>query len=174
MRTQILVILVVAGLLAVACGADATPAPMATPTEAREAATPVPTSTAEPALEPTPSPTTHKVEITGGRKFSPANITIAVGDTVEWTVTGSTHTTTSGHPGNHTEFWDSDTLGRGGSFSRTFTEVGGFPYFCRIHGRAMLGTVTVVQSMEGQPQSSPPTAEPEPDSDSGSYGLYDY
>ena len=172
MRTQILVMMVVVGLLAVACGAEATPAPMATPTEARAADTPVPTSTAQPALEPTPSPNSHKVEITGGRKFSPANITIAVGDTVQWIVTGSTHTTTSGHPGNQTEFWDSDTLQRGGFFSRTFTVVGAFPYFCKIHGRSMLGTVTVVESMEGQPLSSPPTAEPEPDSDSDSKGYY--
>ena len=172
MRTQILVMMVVAGLLAVACGAEATPAPLATSTEASAATTPVPTSTAQPAPEPTPSPTTHKVDLTGARKFSPANITIAVGDTVQWTVTGSTHTTTSGHPGNQTEFWDSDTLRRDESFSRTFTEAGEFPYFCKIHGRAMLGTVIVVESMEGQPLSSPPTAEPDPDSDSNNKGYY--
>ncbi|MCL5280736.1 MAG: PQQ-dependent sugar dehydrogenase [Planctomycetes bacterium] len=80
--------------------------------------------------------------------FSPQNVTIAVGDTVTWTNTGSfTHTTTSGtttggtrHPDG---LWDSGSLLPGKSFSHVFAQAGTFPYYCTPHFTSMTGTVTV-------------------------------
>lgn len=107
-----------------------------------------PTPTTMPTEEPPPAPVseTHNVDATGTNRFSQANITINVGDTVVWTVTGSLHTTTSGSPGDEGDLWDSDFLRVGDSFSHTFLETGQFPYFCRVHGSSMSGTVTVAGS----------------------------
>ena len=76
------------------------PNPNPTPTLA-----PTPTSTPVPAPTPTPEATgaVHNVDMTGGNRFAPANITVKVSDTVKWTVTGSLHTTTSGAPGAQTQ-----------------------------------------------------------------------
>jgi len=38
--------------------------------------------------------------------------------------------------------WNSGTIAAGGTFSRTFTAAGSFPYHCAIHP-GMIGTVTV-------------------------------
>jgi plastocyanin len=38
--------------------------------------------------------------------------------------------------------WNSGTIAAGGTFSRTFTSAGSFPYHCAIHP-GMIGTVTV-------------------------------
>ena len=166
LRTRILGLMVVVGLLAVACGASATPTQVAT-------SAPAPTQKA--AVEPAPAPTTHKVSLTSSLKFSPAEITIAVGDTVGWTVTGLTHTSTSGRPGDLTGIWDSDSLRLGESFSHTFSEIGEFPYFCRIHGGAMKGSVTVVPKGEAPPAAAPAPSETKGDSGTPSGGgLYDY
>ena len=55
--------------------------------------------------------------------FSPADVTINVGDTVTWTNNdGFTHTTTS-----NTAVWDSGNLAAGQTFSFTFTTAGSFP-----------------------------------------------
>src|SRR5690349_11794567 len=57
--------------------------------------------------------------------FSPATVTINVGDTVIWTNQDSVnHTTTS-----NTRIWDSGNLGQSQSFQRTFNQPGTFPYF---------------------------------------------
>jgi plastocyanin len=81
--------------------------------------------------------------------FNPANITIHVGQQVVWVNNDSVpHTTTSGSCSGGTctpsPGWDSGTLNAGQSFSHTFTTAGTFPYFCRIHGASMQGTVTVM------------------------------
>jgi|WetSurMetagenome_2_1015567.scaffolds.fasta_scaffold35586_5 plastocyanin len=70
--------------------------------------------------------------------FSPAEVTIKVGDTVTWT---------NGDSANHTvvadngEFKSGD-LGQGATFSFTFTKAGAYPYKCGVHP-TMTGTVTV-------------------------------
>ncbi|MEX1207185.1 MAG: biphenyl 2,3-dioxygenase [Acidimicrobiia bacterium] len=69
-------------------------------------------------------------------QFSPANRTITVGDTIVWSFTGGTHTTT-GNGG----VWDSG-VRSSGSFSRQFNSAGSFGYVCSIHG-SMTGTITV-------------------------------
>ena len=103
--------------------------------------------------------------------FSPANITVEAGDTVNWTVTGIGHTTTSGVLGAETGIWASGFKRVGESFAFTFEEEGEFPYFCRIHP-TMRGRVTVVGS--GQVSTSEEEPAPtEPLSPAG-YGGLDY
>lgn len=43
----------------------------------------------------------------GGLKFTPQDVTIQVGDTVQWTWVTSMHSSTSGTPGNPDGMWDS-------------------------------------------------------------------
>ena len=70
----------------------------------------------------------------GGLKFTPQNVTIHVGDTVQWTWAGSGHSSTSGTPGNPDGLWDSGVQNSGFVFSHTFTTAGTFNYFCSPHG----------------------------------------
>lgn len=90
--------------------------------------------------------------------FSPANITIAAGDTVTWTYAGggAPHNVVS-DPGSVTSFRCAngcDGAGGNGNASSsawtatvTFPTAGTIGYFCEIHGAAggqgMAGTVTV-------------------------------
>jgi PKD repeat protein len=80
--------------------------------------------------------------------------TINVGDTINWTFDGF-HSTTSGTCSGGCSpdgIWDSGDHGSGFSFSFTFATAGTFPYYCRVHGAAMTGTVVV------QGTSAPPAA----------------
>jgi plastocyanin len=88
----------------------------------------------------------------GDNFFSPSNLTVSVGDTVQWVNNGNVvHTTTSGTPSsNPGQLFDSGNLSRGETFSFRFTAPGSFQYFCRIHGISMSGTITV-QSSGGEP-----------------------
>jgi plastocyanin len=79
--------------------------------------------------------------------FDPAEITIEVGDTVEWIWTGGNHTVTSGTDLSDPEvgqLFDAPLNSSNPSFSHTFTEVGSQDYFCRPHVNfGMTGTVNV-------------------------------
>jgi len=81
----------------------------------------------------------------GGLKFTPQNVTIQAGDTVQWTWAGNTHSTTSGTPGNPDGMWDSGVQNIGFVFNFTFTTAGTFNYYCSVHGTccSMIGSVTV-------------------------------
>ncbi len=72
--------------------------------------------------------------------FTPAAITISVGDTVTWTNSGpdEPHTATADDGS-----FDTGEVAVGGSASHTFTEAGTFPYTCSLHPDQMRGTVTV-------------------------------
>jgi plastocyanin len=97
-----------------------------------------PTSTTDdPSSVPT-SPVETRVGIENF-SFTPGDLVVSVGTTVEWQnrASGTSHTTTA-VDGE----WDSGVLEAGGSFSQTFTEAGAFDYFCSIHP-AMTGTITV-------------------------------
>ena len=151
MRVLLVLTVAVAGLILAACGSNSDTAPTALPT-ATQSSGPAATSTPEPtALQgttPTP-PGRHfgnflGVDVTGAIAFSPSELTAEVGDSVQWTVTGSRHTTTSGQPGVPNGIWDSLEMRLSQSFTHVFEEVGEFPYYCRIHGSAMTGTITVV------------------------------
>ena len=91
----------------------------------------------------------------GGLKFSPQDVTVHVGDTVQWTWAASGHSTTSGTPGNPDGFWDSGVQNSGFTFSQTFNAEGTFPYFCSVHGVCcnMIGSVTVTEPT--MPQQAP-------------------
>jgi len=104
---------------------------------------------------------TFQVQVgAGGLKFTPQNVDIQVGDTVEWTWESNDHSATSGTAGNPDGLFDSGILNRGATFSFTFTEAGVINYYCTPHGTCcgMIGTVTVGQ---GTPTPTPtPTATP--------------
>jgi len=71
-------------------------------------------------------------------QFSPATVTVNLGDTVKWTNRGSsTHTSTS-----DTGAWNSGNLSPGQSFSRVFSAEGTFKFHCAIH-TSMTGSVVV-------------------------------
>ena len=70
--------------------------------------------------------------------FSPASITVKVGDSVTWTNNDSTtHTVTA----DDNSFSSGD-LAPGATFSFTFSKAGTFAYHCSIHP-SMTGTVVV-------------------------------
>jgi plastocyanin len=97
---------------------------------------------------------THAVEI-GDGFFSPASLTVSVGDTVTWTnADDSPHTVTGSG-------FDSDNLDSGGTFSFTFTEAGTVSYACQYHDE-MVATITVVAASSGSGQQAPAAATPAP------------
>jgi plastocyanin len=94
--------------------------------------------------------------MTGQFFFSPANITVAPGDTVRWTNVGHvTHTATSGTAGGSDEgmFFDSGNVSPGGTFRFVMPETSGvINYHCIPHaGLGMLGTITVQQTSVASP-----------------------
>ena len=109
--------------------------------------TPVPMATPGPMA--TPPATGQVMVVMRNISFNPPSITIRVGQTVVWRNDDTVpHTTTSGTcPGGvctPMPGWDSGTLNPGNSFSHTFSTAGTFPYFCRIHGAMMQGSVVVM------------------------------
>ena len=76
----------------------------------------------------TTSPRHHVVDI-AKFKFSPANLTIRQGDTVEWINRDIVpHTATE-----KGKAWDTEKLGRRNSARITFSVAGTVAYFCRYH-----------------------------------------
>ena len=97
---------------------------------------------------------THAVQI-GDGFFSPASLTVAVGDTITWTNgDDSPHTVTGAA-------FDSGNLEGGQTFSFTFQESGTFTYACQYHDE-MVGTITVVAGAGGSGQQAPAAATPAP------------
>jgi plastocyanin len=76
--------------------------------------------------------------------FSPASVTVAVGDTVTWHNTGQAPHTATANDGS----FDTGTIQPGGSGSQTFNSAGTFSYICTIHPN-MHGTVRVLASSSG-------------------------
>ena len=83
--------------------------------------------------------------IASGMTFTPANVTINVGDTVEWQNTSGFHNvngTQSTFASNPEDFGNA--VGSGWTYSHVFTTVGVNDYRCDVHfGSGMVGTVTV-------------------------------
>ena len=76
--------------------------------------------------------------------FSPAQVTINVGDMVTWQWSSGFHTIQS-----NTGAWaTANSDASNPTFSHIFTTPGTYPYFCTIHGSSMSGTITV-QSVSG-------------------------
>lgn len=80
--------------------------------------------------------------------FTPADVTIFVGQTVEWNNVGGFHNvngTLNTYPNNPEGFDNGAASADLWSFSYTFTEVGVYDYQCDPHaGFGMVGTVTVI------------------------------
>jgi len=105
-------------------------------------------------VEESSEPKTVSVEIPKGTSspgcetsnacFSPASLTINVGDTVEWTNTDTAaHTVTSGSPADGPSgVFDSSLIMGGASFENTFDEAGSYDYFCMVHPW-MVGNIQV-------------------------------
>ncbi|MGV7226065.1 MAG: cupredoxin domain-containing protein [Nitrosopumilus sp.] len=99
-------------------------------------------------------PTTHTVEIPVGTSvpgceetnacYAPADITINVGDTVEWiNVDTAAHTVTGGSPADGPSgVFDSSLVMADAVYAFTFDDAGSYDYFCMVHPW-MVGSVTV-------------------------------
>ena len=73
-----------------------------------------------------------------GFAFNPATLSVTVGQTVTWTnEDDASHTVTFDSGGAA-----SDKLGKGATYSQTFTTAGTFAYHCAIH-TSMKATITV-------------------------------
>ena len=105
-------------------------------TSTSTSSTPTPSASATATTTDGVSRTTVRIQ---NFAFTNADISVRVGDTVEWTNNDSAaHTvnSTNGGPLN------SGSLAAGGTYSYTFTAAGTYPYKCNFHP-SMLGTVTV-------------------------------
>ncbi len=90
--------------------------------------------------------------------FNPASISINQGDTVTWTNAAqfTPHTSTSGSPpGTPNGLWNTGTLSGLGMGAVTFNNFAAntYPYYCTIHGAAMVGSLTVTNAVP-EPQPS--------------------
>lgn len=92
---------------------------------------------------PPPPPGTHDVTVKDF-SFSPASITIKVGESIRWTnsgpsihdVVGDDGSWDSQHlapPGSTTDAYGGQTSTPGASFSHTFTQAGTYTYHCSLH-----------------------------------------
>jgi len=81
----------------------------------------------------------------GNNFFSPPDLSVATGTTVTWTwAAGAVEHNVTFDDGEHSATQSS------GSFPRTFSATGTYPYHCTIHGAAaMHGTVTVTAESTG-------------------------
>lgn len=109
-----------------------------------------------PTPTPTGGPTTHTVVVgpNGLLVFDPSDLTIHVGDTVEWTWSSGGHNVVSGGSDcvadnqfcspSDSNCAQTPLSPAGTMYSHTFTAMGTFPYFCAAHcDFQMVGTITV-------------------------------
>ncbi len=76
--------------------------------------------------------------------FTPAAVTVTVGEAVTWENTGSArHTVTPDVEPGTPEPWVSQRIAPEETFVVTLSAPGTYAYFCSIHPDRMLGTVTV-------------------------------
>jgi plastocyanin len=81
----------------------------------------------------------------GDNFYSPASVSVAVGDTVTWANNGQAQHSATADDGS----FDTGVFGPGGSRSHTFNQAGTFSYFCTVHGQAQSGTVRVLAASSG-------------------------
>jgi plastocyanin len=108
--------------------------------------------------------------------FSPASVTVSVGDTVRWSNgSGAAHTVTrctpancdgrDGGTGTDGSFTELD-VGVGAAAAHTFSAPGTYNYYCTIHGYGIMhGTVTVQVATPST--TSPPTGTTAPPATNG-------
>jgi len=92
----------------------------------------------------------------GAFDFSPSDLTIASGDTVNWVWVGGSHTVTSGTgptaPNAGAEFDSGTRFNPPGPFSHTFNSAGDFPYYCAPH--VSFGMTGIIRVSAGTPVPS--------------------
>jgi plastocyanin len=154
-------------------GEDATAT--ATPT-ATATATPTPTSDQPPGADVLGGPDDLRSDPTvdaatlsadrgvGQFVFTPAVVWVEPGTTVEWTISGGSHSVTAYHPNNDRSMripegatpFDSGVLESGETFEQPFETPGVHNYYCTPHeGLGMVGLVVVSEARGG-----PGTADP--------------
>lgn len=94
---------------------------------------------------PDAAATKHTINVGPANVFAPSNLTIKVGDTVEWVWKEDTHTVTEGTSCTpKTGGFNSGVQNTGFTFSRTFSTAGTIDYFCTPHcAVGMTGKITV-------------------------------
>jgi plastocyanin len=124
-----------------ACGGSADSGAYTTPTN--------PTPPTNPGNQNPGSVSTNSVTVSSA-SFDPANITIAVGSTVNWTWNSCSDGGYGGYSTcvSHAIVFDdgsgiASATQSSGTFSRTFQAAGTYKYHCAIHGQSMSGQVTV-------------------------------
>jgi len=122
--------LALAGLALVVASGCSSSTPAATPAATPPPATSGSSSTAAPAAAGT------AVTI-ANFAFSPAEVTVKVGDTVTWTNNDSVPHTVTGAD------FDSGQMAPGATYSHAFSKAGSFDYKCTIHPSMAPGKVTV-------------------------------
>lgn len=89
------------------------------------------------------SQTLHVVELSNSNVFTPANITIDVGDTVRWVNIGGFHNVIA----DDESFTSGDPSSNAWVYENVFNASGDNPYYCEVHGNAggmgMSGVITV-------------------------------
>ena len=103
-----------------------------------------------------------------GFSYSPASVTVNVGDTVTWTNSDAQAHTATADDGS----WDTGNIANGGTDAVTFATAGTFPYHCDVHPQ-MTGTVTVQAAAApggGAGATTPPTDAAPTGTDRGSLG----
>jgi plastocyanin len=81
----------------------------------------------------------------GDNFYSPASVSISVGDTVTWANNGQAQHSATANNGS----FDTGVFGPGSSRSQTFNRAGTFSYFCTVHGQSQSGTVRVLAASGG-------------------------
>jgi len=95
----------------------------------------------------TTSAEVHEVTVSDFQ-FSPANVNVAIGDTVKWTWVSGFHTTTSKDIPNGTDAWDKQINPNATSFIYKVTKEGVYNYVCTFHeSLGMVGTITASATM---------------------------
>ena len=118
---------------------------------------PTPTVSTAPPLVGVVAPTTTAAQTVSvdeiGFQFSPATLTIPAGTTIVWTNKEAAKHTVTADDGS----FDSGSMEKGATFSRTFTTPGTIGYFCKFHGSAGKGMAAqiVVAAAQG---AAPTTA----------------
>ncbi len=78
----------------------------------------------------------------GNNFFSPASMSVNVGDVIQWNWSAGFHTTTSTSVPAGANTWDNPINSGSTTFSYTVTTAGTYNYFCSVHGVSMSGSFT--------------------------------
>ncbi len=89
-------------------------------------------------------------------QFSPADMTVNIGDTINWLWMNGSHTTTSMSVPEGASSWNSEINSIATAFSYVVMTAGTYSYNCTIHPTQMTGTFTVVSTTGTSPVASTP------------------